>query len=98
MKVLSTAAVLLAGASSTSAFAPSASRAAATRSNNANCPSLQMNVPFFAQEETKKEESAPVEGGAVIDGPTGKTVDGFTDEELAIVFPQVDSYKESLLI
>jgi hypothetical protein len=41
-----------------------------------------MNVPFFAQEETKKEESAPVEGGAVIDGPTGKTVDGFTDEEL----------------
>ena len=82
MKVLSTAAVLLAGASSTSAFAPSASRAAATRSNNANCPSLQMNVPFFAQEETKKEESAPVEGGAVIDGPTGKTVDGFTDEEL----------------
>ena len=57
MKVLSTAAVLLAGASSISAFAPSASRAAATCRSNA----LHMNVPFFAQEETTKEEpAAPV--------------------------------------
>jgi len=53
--VLSTVAVLLAGASSCSAFAP-ASRA--TRSN-ANGSSLQMNVPFFAQEQTKKESAAP---------------------------------------
>lgn len=55
MKVLSTAAVLLAGASSSTAFAPSASRAATTCRSNA----LHMNVPFFAQEteeEAKKEE------------------------------------------
>ncbi|KAL7439551.1 hypothetical protein ACHAXM_006768 [Skeletonema potamos] len=66
MKVLSTAAVLLAGASSTSAFAPSASRAAATCRSNA----LHMNVPFFAQEETKKEEPAPVVAEETLDAMT----------------------------
>ena len=55
MKVLSTAAVFLAGASSTSAFAPSASRAATTCRSS----SLHMNVPFFAQQTEEKKEEEP---------------------------------------
>lgn len=64
MKVLSTAAVLLAG-STCSAFAPSASRAAVCRANN--CPtSLNMALPFFAQEQEKAEEepAAPAAAAA----------------------------------
>lgn len=78
MKVLSTAAVLLAGASSTTAFAPSASRAAATCRSNA----LHMNVPFFASEteEEKKEEPTPAaaEPAAELDE---KALDELTMEE-----------------
>jgi hypothetical protein len=74
MKVLSTAAVLLAGASSTSAFAPSASRAAATCRSNA----LHMNVPFFAQETKKEEPPAPAAAAAVAEE---KSLDSMTMEE-----------------
>lgn len=76
MKVLSTAAVLLAGASSTTAFAPSASRAAATCRSNA----LHMNVPFFAQdtEEAKKEEPTPEEPAAEL---SDEALDAMTMEE-----------------
>ncbi|KAL7499250.1 hypothetical protein ACHAWT_010170 [Skeletonema menzelii] len=75
MKVLSTAAILLAGASSTTAFAPSASRAAATCRSNA----LHMNVPFFASEtEEKKEEPTPAEPAAEIDEAA---LDAMTMEE-----------------
>mmetsp|Transcript_1438 Transcript_1438/g.2998 ORF Transcript_1438/g.2998 Transcript_1438/m.2998 type:complete len:286 (-) Transcript_1438:111-968(-) len=65
MKILSTTAVLLVG-STCSAFSPAASRAAVCGANT--CPtSLHMNVPFFAQDNSKTDEAtapaapAPVE-------------------------------------
>ena len=80
MKVLSTAAVLLAGASSTTAFAPSASRAAATCRSNA----LHMNVPFFAQEETKTEEPTPEEPAAELDIDEEKLAELTMEEEVEL--------------
>lgn len=76
MKVLSTAAVLLAGASSTTAFAPSASRAATTCRSNA----LHMNVPFFAQEteEEAQKEEEPTPAAAEL---TDAALDELTMEE-----------------
>eukprot|EP00577_Skeletonema_sp_RCC1716_P017234 CAMPEP_0113405606 /NCGR_PEP_ID=MMETSP0013_2-20120614/19043_1 /TAXON_ID=2843 ORGANISM="Skeletonema costatum, Strain 1716" /NCGR_SAMPLE_ID=MMETSP0013_2 /ASSEMBLY_ACC=CAM_ASM_000158 /LENGTH=285 /DNA_ID=CAMNT_0000291347 /DNA_START=44 /DNA_END=901 /DNA_ORIENTATION=+ /assembly_acc=CAM_ASM_000158 len=81
MKVLSTAAVLLAGASSTTAFAPSASRAAATCRSNA----LHMNVPFFAQEETKTEEPTPEEPAAELDIDEEKLAELTMEEEVELL-------------
>lgn len=81
MKVLSTAAVLLAGASSTTAFAPSASRAAATCRSNA----LHMNVPFFAQEETKTEEPTPEEPAAELDIDEEKLAALTMEEEVELL-------------
>ena len=74
MKVLSTAAVLLAGASSTTAFAPSASRAAATCRSNA----LHMNVPFFASETEEEKKEEPTPAAAELDE---KALDELTMEE-----------------
>eukprot|EP00984_Skeletonema_dohrnii_P016658 scaffold7451_cov123-Skeletonema_dohrnii-CCMP3373.AAC.2 len=81
MKVLSTAAVLLAGASTTTAFAPSASRAAATCRSNA----LHMNVPFFAQEETKTEEPTPEEPAAELDIDEEKLAELTMEEEVELL-------------
>ena len=81
MKVLSTAAVLLAGASSTTAFAPSASRAATTCRSNA----LHMNVPFFAQEETKTEEPTPEEPAAELDIDEEKLAELTMEEEVELL-------------
>lgn len=81
MKVLSTAAVLLAGASSTTAFAPSASRAASTCRSNA----LHMNVPFFAQEETKTEEPTPEEPAAELDIDEEKLAELTMEEEVELL-------------
>lgn len=56
MKVLSSAAIILAG-STCNAFAPSASKVAFSRIAN-SCPNnvcLHMNVPFFAQEQEKEK-------------------------------------------
>lgn len=59
MKVLSTATVaLIAGASSTTAFAPSASKASLA-CRRESC--LAMNLPFFASEGKETEEAAPAE-------------------------------------
>jgi len=81
MKVLSLSAVLLAGASSTTAFAPSASRAAATCRSNA----LHMNVPFFAQEETKTEEPTPEEPAAELDIDEEQLAELTMEEEVELL-------------
>eukprot|EP01082_Thalassiosira_pseudonana_P003277 g3192.t1 g3192 contig12:1601224-1602210(+) len=73
MKFLSTTAVLLATSSTCSAFAPSASRASVSRSS-----SLQMNVPFFAQEQEKTESATAAEATAEVDEATLNTL---TEEE-----------------
>mmetsp|Transcript_45726 Transcript_45726/g.95965 ORF Transcript_45726/g.95965 Transcript_45726/m.95965 type:complete len:314 (+) Transcript_45726:125-1066(+) len=78
MKVFSTAAVaLLAGASSTTAFAPSASKAAlSTRTSCSGNTCLNMNLPFFAQEqETKDEEPAAEAPAATSDALSTAAVD-----------------------
>lgn len=76
MKVLSTAAVaLIAGASSTNAFAPSASQASLTTSRRESCLAMAP-LPFFASEEKDTEEaSAPAAASSPVVTAPVATVD-----------------------
>jgi len=92
MKVVSTAAVaFLAGPSRTAAFAPAASQAALShRTASCHGPSClaMANLPFFAQEEEKTEDSKdapspPVAAPVAVNEPSVSAVDTIAEAQVA---------------